>query len=165
MFLLILSAAIGFLFIIILISTLIGIPCLPTHRKQARLMIELADIHPGDKVVDLGAGHGRLLFLAAAQGAQATGYELNPFLVLYIWLKTKLKKTPGTVRIKWQSLFKAEVGDADAVFCFLFPGYMPKLDAKLFGDMKAGARIITYVFSFSGRVPIIKKEGVSLYKV
>ena len=61
----------------------LGVPFLPTHKKQALKMLELAGLKPGMKVIDLGSGAGRLLFLAASQGATAVGYELNPFLVLW----------------------------------------------------------------------------------
>ncbi len=156
---------IGVIFAIVLISTIIGIPCLPTHRKQARKMIELAEIKPGDKVIDLGAGHGRLLFLAAQKGAHAVGYELNPVLVAWIWIKSQIIKTPGMVEIKMRSLFTADVRSADTVFCFLFPGYMDKLEEKLFSQMKPGTKIVAYVFPFPNKKYTHKEEGCFVYKI
>jgi len=151
--------------VVLFVSSLIGIPCLPTHPQQARLMIELVNIKTGDKVVDLGAGHGRLLFLAAQKGAQAIGYELNPILVLWIWIKSKVARYPGKVIIRWQSLFKADVSEADTVFCFLFEGYMKRLEEKLFSQMKPGAKIIAYVFPFPNREYLSKEQGVFLYEI
>jgi|SRR3989339_1075842 len=154
----------GFIFAVVLISTLIGIPCLPTHRAQARKMIELAAIKPGDMIFDLGAGHGRLLFLAAEAGATAIGYELNPILVLYVRLRAFLYKQKN-VQIYCQSLFTADVKNADTVFCFLFPKYMAKLEEKIFSEMKPGAKIIAYVFPFPHKKHVLKTEGVFVYHV
>lgn len=50
----------------------LGVPFLPT-RPQARRMIEWAQIKPGMKVIDLGSGTGRLLFLAAESGCYHHG--------------------------------------------------------------------------------------------
>ena len=153
------------MYLVVLLSTVIGSPCLSTHQKQARLMIELAELKPGMKVVDLGSGLGRLLFLAADSGADATGYELNPVLYWFTKLRAKLKKTPGRVEARWQSLFDADVRSADVVFCFLFNGYMPKLDKKLFSEMKPGAKIIGYTFPFKNRKYFKKEQGVFVYCV
>jgi len=152
-------------FVVILISTLIGVPYLPTHRKQARLMIELADIKPGMKIVDLGSGTGRLLFLAAQKGAHAVGYEINPFLYCWTKIKIALWRKGNQVEVKFQSLYQADLKDVDVVLCFLFPSYMVKLEDKLFSELKSGAKIISYVFSIITRVPVIKKEGVVMYIV
>ncbi|MFA7653824.1 MAG: methyltransferase domain-containing protein [Candidatus Magasanikbacteria bacterium] len=152
-------------FIVILISSLIGVPYLPTHKKQARLMIELANLKPGMKVVDLGSGTGRLLFLAAQKGAQAVGYEINPLLFWWTRIKIFIFRKNREVTVKFKSLYYADLKDVDVVFCFLFPNYMIKLEDKLFSELKPGAKIISYVFSITTRVPIIKKEGISVYVV
>jgi SAM-dependent methyltransferase len=153
-----------FWFINITISSFIGIPCLPTHRAQARKMIELARIQPGQTVIDLGAGHGRLLFLAAEAGAEAIGYELNPILVLYIKIRALLSRQKK-VRVYWRSLYKADVSRADTVFCFLFESYMRQVEEKLFAEMRPGAKIIAYVFSFPNKKFVLKTEGVRVYEV
>lgn len=163
--LIILEIFLGAMTLVFVVSTFIGIPCLPTHRAQARRMIELSGIGPGDMVIDLGAGHGRLLFLAADRGARAIGYELNPFLVAYIWIKSKIIRTRGVVEIHWRSLFHADVSRADAVFCFLFERHMAALQEKLFREMKAGSRIVAYVFPFRGRAHRLKDQGIFVYDV
>ena len=126
-------------------------------------MMELAEIHPGMRVIDLGSGAGRLLFLAAEKGAVAIGYELNPFLVWWTRLVASLKK--ATVVVEQRSLYQADLHEADVVFAFLFPKPMKKLAPKLFQELKPGARIISYVFSIPGQTPIAKQEGIYVYRV
>jgi tRNA A58 N-methylase Trm61 len=154
-----------FLFLVFVISVLIGVPFLPTHRKQANTMIALAELKPGMTVVDLGSGAGRLLFAAAAVGAEAIGYELNPFLVLWTKLMIKVKGLNGQVTVKWQSLYQADLHNVDVVFAFLFPTPMQKLSPKLFSELKPGAKIISYVFAIPDKKPIITKEGILVYQV
>lgn len=163
-FLELLVVILSVVFIISVVSVVVGVPFLPTHRKQAIKMIELAGIKPGAKVVDLGSGAGRLLFLAAAKGAVATGYELNPFLVWWTRLAARLKKF-SNVSVRQQSLYTANLKDVDVVFAFLFPEPMKKLSPKLFSELKPGAKIISYTFSIPGKTPILQTEGIFVYQV
>jgi ubiquinone/menaquinone biosynthesis C-methylase UbiE len=45
------------------------------RRRSARLVAELAEVAPGDRVVDVGSGPGRFLREAAERGAEAVGVE------------------------------------------------------------------------------------------
>lgn len=154
-----------FIFIILVISVFIGVPFLPTNRRQAERMIALAALRPGMQVVDLGSGAGRLLFLAAATGARATGYELNPFLYLWTKLMIALRGAGGRVSVRLQSLYTADLSDADAVFAFLLNQPMRRLEQKLFSELKPGAKIISYVFPIPGRAPLVKEQGIYVYEV
>ena len=53
----------------------------PTEKERVKKMVEFLKIKPGQAVVDLGAGDGRLLIALAKAGAKAYGYEVDPFLV------------------------------------------------------------------------------------
>lgn len=142
----------------------LGVPFLPTHRKQARKMMELAQIKPGMKVIDLGSGAGRLLFLAAKSGAQATGYELNPFLVIWTKLLIFLKGKRGQIKVFYKSIYDADVGDADVIMMFLYPPHMKKLETKIFNEAKTEVKILSYVFQFHNYKPIANEQGIFMYK-
>lgn len=72
------------LFIVILIPTLIalfGAPWVPTPKGRIRRMLELANIQPGETVMDLGCGDGRLVHLASMEfKAKGIGLELSPII-------------------------------------------------------------------------------------
>jgi len=53
----------------------------PTSENRVKEMIRLLNISKGEKVVDLGAGDGRMVIEAANAGAEAHGYEISPALV------------------------------------------------------------------------------------
>lgn len=142
----------------------LGVPFLPTHRRQARQMIEWAQIKSGMKVIDLGSGAGRLLFLAANQGATAVGYELNPFLVIWTRLMILLRGKRGQIKVFYKSIYDADITDADIIFLFLYPPHMKKLEAKIFSETKSAVKILSYVFQFHNYVPVDNKEGIFMYK-
>lgn len=165
LFLQILLVLLGGALFTLIVSAIIGVPFLPTHRKQALAMMEIAALRPGMRIIDLGSGAGRLLFLAAEHGAEAAGYELNPVLYFWTLLVIKLKGLSGRVSVRCQSLYQADLSAADVVFAFLFPKPMEKLAPKLFTELKPGATIISYAFSIPGHTPIKKEQGIFVYKV
>lgn len=164
-FLSLLSVLLIIIFVVLLISTIIGVPCLPTRQNKAVLMMDLAGIKEGTKVVDLGSGFGRLMFLAAGRGAEVVGYELNPFLVAWSRLVAVLKNQSSKVKIIRRSLYKADLSQADVVFAYLFNGPMAKLDNKLWSELKTGAKVVSCTFPIPNRVPAVKQDGVFVYVV
>ena len=154
-----------FVLVVLIISASAGVPFLPTNYKRAKQMMDLAEIKTGSRVVDLGSGAGRLLFLAAARGATATGYELNPILCWWTQIMIFLKGYKGKVKIHCQSLYDADLSNTDVVFTFLLNGPMKKLDNKLFTELPSGAKIVSYLFSIPNRTPIKKENGIIVYQV
>ena len=156
--------ALIFLLIIFVFSPIfLGVPFLPTHKRQAIKMIELAQIKPGMKVVDLGSGAGRLLFLAARAGAQATGYELNPFLVLWTKLVIFFTGKQDKVKVYYKSIYDADIKDMDVVMMFLYPPHMKKMAEKLH-ETKPGTIILSYAFALPEWQLIKKEQGIYVYK-
>src|SRR5690606_23908172 len=56
-------------------------PFVPTVEEDVELMLEVGDVGPGDYVIDLGSGDGRIVIEAAKRGARGHGVELEPELV------------------------------------------------------------------------------------
>ncbi|MFA6547497.1 MAG: class I SAM-dependent methyltransferase [Candidatus Magasanikbacteria bacterium] len=153
-----------FLLVVMVFSPLfLGVPFLPTHKKQAIKMIELAQIKTGTKVVDLGSGAGRLLFLAAKSGAQATGYELNPFLVLWTRMIILLTGQRDQIKVFYKSIYDADIKDVDVILMFLFPPHMKKMIEKL-KEAKPGTIILSYAFALPEWQLIKKEQGIYVYK-
>lgn len=70
---------------------------MPTRRKDALAALRLMNLPKGATVVDMGAGDGVVLVVAAEQGYRTVGIELNPLLVLIARLRTR--KFGGRVRV------------------------------------------------------------------
>ena len=161
-----LLAAIGLGIMLVMVwSVLVGVPLVPTHMPQAKRMMELGGVAPGKTIIDLGSGAGRLIFLAAELGATAIGYELNPFLYFWTLYIIWRRGLHGKVSMRFRSLYKADVSQADVVFAFLFPKPMKMLEPKLLGEMHPGAKIVSYGFSMPGVVPAVKEQGIYVYDV
>lgn len=161
----IIAIALGIYAILMVLSILIGVPYIPVKKSEAKKMIELAQIKPGMKVVDLGSGAGRLLFLAANQGALATGYELNPLLTIWTRILILLKGLKGKIEVRRQSIYHADLQDVDIVLAFLMPKPMKKLANKLFSELKPGAKIVSYAFSVPDKEPILKQGKILIYQL
>src|SRR5688572_23097228 len=108
---------------------LVGPPYLPTLRKQLNSALDLLDLQPGQTLLELGSGDGRVLRAAAKRGLRVVGVELNPVLVLVSYLITW--KYRGRVRIVWASYWGPKWPEADAIFTFMLPKYMGKLDERI----------------------------------
>jgi SAM-dependent methyltransferase len=65
-----------------------GAPYLPTLKKQTAEALDLLDLKPGQTLLELGCGDGRVVKAAAQRGLKVTGYELNPILVIIAKLNT-----------------------------------------------------------------------------
>ena len=55
----------------------------PTSPALVEKMLDLAKVTPGDLVMDLGSGDGRMVIAAARRGARAIGVEYNPEMVIH----------------------------------------------------------------------------------
>src|SRR6476469_1790546 len=53
----------------------------PTTDTLVDAMLDLAQLKPGDYLIDLGSGDGRTVIAAVRRGATALGIEYNPDLV------------------------------------------------------------------------------------
>lgn len=138
-----------FLFIFFLcLAFFTGAPFVMIKKRHAERMIELAKIKKGEKVYDLGSGDGRLVILAAKKGAQAIGFEINPFLVLISWVRIFLSGVRKNAQVKWRNFWWQDVSDADVVLLYLITQHMERMEEKLKKELKPKARVISYIFRF-----------------
>jgi hypothetical protein len=124
---------------------------------------ELLDLKPGQTMLDLGSGDGRVLIAAAKRGIYAVGIELSIILFLMSWLRTRPYRSQ--VRVVWGNYFTASWPPADAIFTFMIPRQMPKLDAKIEAWRgKKPVRLASFAFAIPGKEYVAKKSGVFLYQ-
>jgi len=132
-------------------------PFVPSSKEASRAMIRMAQIQKGKNVYDLGSGDGRLLFLAAEKGAHTVGYELNFILILVTLVKKFFSPYKQRIDIRWQSLWKADIRDADIVFVYLLPMSLDKLQKKLTTECRPGTVIVSNSFIFKNW-PIVRQD-------
>jgi hypothetical protein len=140
---------------------LFGAPYLPTLSPQIKIALELADLKPGNTLLELGCGDGKVLIAAARQGLVAVGYELNPILVIIAWLRTR--RYHRQVRVIWGDFWQHSWPEADAIFVFLLTKYMGKLDSKITRYNYKPIKLVSFAFRIKGKTPVVEKQGVLLY--
>lgn len=139
-----------------------GAPYVPTLKPQVMTALDLLNLKTDQTLLELGCGDGKILMAAAQSGLQVVGYELNPFLALLCWLRTRRFK--GRVRVVWGNFWRADLPPADGVFTFLHPRFMVKLDAKLEQQTHRPIRLASFAFAIPGRTPLKTVKGVFLYE-
>lgn len=141
---------------------LVGAPYLPTLTPQVRAALKLAGLKPGQTLLELGCGDGKVLIAAAKQGYHVVGYELNPLLAAVAWLRTRRYRKLVTVR--WANMWTAQWPPTDAIFTFLLPKYMDKLDKKITEQKYKDVKLVSFAFKIPDRQPDGELDGVFLYK-
>lgn len=162
-----LVAAAGVFLLFVIYATVIGhfkgAPFVKSKKGNIDMMLELAEIKAGEKVIDLGSGDGALCIKAAQLGATAIGVEINPFLVLVSRWKAKRAGVADKVRIIKEDFRNYSLRDIDAVFLYLWPETLELLKEKFAKELKPGSRIISNSFPIKGWTPVIEKDHIYLY--
>jgi SAM-dependent methyltransferase len=136
----------------------VGAPYLPTLKSQVGIALDLADLRPGQTLLELGCGDGKVLIAAAERGWRAVGIEINPFLALIAWARTR--RYGHLVQVRLGSFWRAKWPKSDAVFVFLVPHFMQQLDKKMH---QYGGRLVSIAFVIPGKTPAKTKNSVYLY--
>jgi len=139
-----------------------GAPYLPTLSTRVSDAIELLDLKPGQTMLELGCGDGRLLRAAAKQGIKSIGYELNPVLVIYAKLASfKYRKL---VSVRWANYWVTDWPKADGMYVFLLNPYMSKLHKKVVQYSKGRSfRLVSFAFKITEMQVAKEKDSMFLY--
>ncbi len=156
------------LFIVIVIGlfgfvVLFGAPYLPTLSKQKKTALDLLNLKPGQTLIELGSGDGRMLSYAAQKGIKCIGYELNPILVLYSWVATY--KYRHLITIKFANFWRVKLPECEGIYVFLLDRYMLKLYTKITQEITSSVKVVSFAFMFPNIRPITEKNGMYLYKI
>jgi hypothetical protein len=120
-------------------------PYVPTPQVVVNRMLELAQIKPGDTVIDLGSGDGRIMITAAQKyGARGFGVELNPRLVQSSNEEAQRAGVADRVKFLQQDLFKTDFREADVLTLYLLPDVNMVLRPKILAELKAGTRVVSH---------------------
>jgi SAM-dependent methyltransferase len=164
---LIFNALFAILMFYLVIAFVTGAPYVPSTPRVSKRMIDLAHIKKGERVYDLGSGDGRLLFLSAQLGANAYGIEINPYLVLFTWIKALGSPLRSRIHVSCKSFWSADITQAQVVFVYLLPWRMEKLERYLLASLKPGTRVVSNSFVFP-HLPLVdkdEKEHIYVFKM
>ena len=145
-------------------SFLFGAGYQPTPRRVVDMMLRLAEVGPRDRLYDLGAGTGGIVFRAAnVYRAQVVGVEIDPFRVLILRLRRALGSDQARIAIHWGNLYDLPFSEATVVAVFLWPGAMARLKPILEQQLPSGARVVSHYHEVPGWTAEIYDPETKVY--
>lgn len=143
------------------VAVFVGAPYVPILRRDYGPLLDLADLKPGQTLVDLGSGDGRLLREVAKRGVRAVGYEINP--VLYVISRVVCWRYRKLVTIRLRDYWHVTLPPADIIYVFLLASYMSQLDRKLTAELTRPTLVVSFVFQIPGRSVIRASNNTFVY--
>jgi hypothetical protein len=129
-------------------------PFITTPHEVVEHMLRLAGTGPGDLVIDLGSGDGRIPIAAAQKfGARGLGIELDGALVSKSWSAAKAAGVQDRVQFVQGDVLVADISRATVVTVYLLPGLMGKLQSRFIAELRPGTRIVSHEFTMAGWLP------------
>ncbi|MGZ9226860.1 MAG: hypothetical protein ACXW4M_15020, partial [Anaerolineales bacterium] len=133
----------------ILIPALYGLPPVPTKPERIQKALKLAKLRANERLYDLGAGDGRVLFIAARDfGAKAIGVEIGPIQCALIWLRATANGSGNQIGVRWDNYYKADLHDADVLFIYATSTEVARLASHLERQLKSGSRVVSVSADF-----------------
>ena len=134
-------------------------------------MLDMANIKPGETLIDLGCGDGRILIAAVERyKAKAIGVEISPQLVAQATTRIKREGLTEQARVVQGDLLEADLTGADIVTIYLESSLNRQLRPRLEKFLKPGARVVSHDYAIPGWKPtkVDKSDGrhlVYLYEM
>lgn len=118
----------------------------PTPYSLIEAMLDKAQVGPGDFLVDLGSGDGRIVIEAARRGARAVGIEYNPDMVRLSSERAKEEGLADRAVFLNMDLFEYDFSGATVVSMYLLSELNLKLRPRIL-EMKPGTRVVSNTFN------------------
>ncbi|HXJ53061.1 MAG TPA: methyltransferase domain-containing protein [Burkholderiales bacterium] len=119
------------------------VPYVQTPMVIVERMLRMAEVKPGDRVIDLGSGDGRIVIEAAKRGASGLGVDLDPSLVKLATENAARAGVADKAQFRVMDLFDADLSGATVVAFYLLPEFNEKLLPRLL-KLKPGTRIVSH---------------------
>jgi hypothetical protein len=129
-------------------------PYVPSPQSVVSDMLRYADVGPGDFLVDLGSGDGRIVLTAAKVfGARGFGVEIKDELVKRANEAAKLEGLAERVEFIKADLFKTDISQATVITMYLLPDTVNLLKEKFLAELRPGTRIVSHDYPLTGWIP------------
>jgi SAM-dependent methyltransferase len=124
----------------------------PTPTALVQMMLDLAELTPGDFLMDLGSGDGRIVIAAAERGVRAMGIEYNPDLVAHSKRAAEKAGVSEKANFVNADIFTTDLSDATVITMFLLPDINRKLRPKILA-LRPGTRVVSHNFDLEDWEP------------
>jgi len=125
----------------------------PTPEFLVERMLQMAQVGPGDLVVDLGSGDGRTVIAAAKKfQASSMGVEFNPDMVALSRRNAAKEGALDRAKFIEGDIFAVDFTKATVVTVYLLPDLNMRLRPQIL-DMKPGTRLVSHQFTMGDWQP------------
>jgi SAM-dependent methyltransferase len=132
----------------------LDVPYVTTRPETIALMLEMAEVGPGDFVIDLGTGDGRILIAAARdRGARGLGVDIDPVMIRRAQANARRAAVADRVVFQVADLFETPLGEADVVTMYLLPQVNLRLRPRLLAELRPGARVVSHAWDMGDWKP------------
>jgi len=107
-------------------------------------IMQLAQPKPGERMVDLGSGDGRIVIEAAKRGASGLGVDIDPKLVARAQENARAAGVEKLARFEVKDLFETDLRGVDIVTMYLLPEVNLQLMPRFIEQLKPGTRIVSH---------------------
>lgn len=129
------------------------VPFITTPDRVTLAMLELARVGPGDHLIDLGSGDGRIVITAALRhGASGLGVDIVPDLVRRSRESAERAGVAARARFEVQDLFETELQPATVITLYLLPEFNLRLRPRLLA-LRPGTRIVSHDWDMGDWAP------------
>jgi len=118
----------------------------PTPDFVVERMLDMADVGPGDYVIDPGCGDGRIVIAAAKRGAFGHGVDLDPKRIEEARENAEKEGVADKVVFKVENIFVTDLSRANVIAMYLFPDINIKLRPAFLDKLEPGSRIVSHDF-------------------
>lgn len=116
-------------------------------------MLNMANAGPGDYVIDLGSGDGRIVIEAAKRGAVGHGVELDSALVDLSYTLARENQVENRVSFIREDIFETDFSMASVITIYMSQRVNERLRPQFFEVLKPGTRIISHIFNMGDWEP------------
>lgn len=156
--------AVYFMFFYIIPTLLGGAFFAKSKQEIIDKMVLFSNVKPSEKAVDLGSGDGRLLIALAKRGAEAHGYEINPFLVRLSRKNIKKEGLADRAFVHFKNFWSIDFSQFNVVTVYGISFIMKNLELKLKKELKPGSRVVSNHFVFPDWQYKRSENNVYLYE-
>ena len=122
-------------------------PYVTTDYAVVDAMLAMAEVRPGDQVIDLGSGDGRILIAAArSHGARGLGVEIDPVRIREATANAQAARVADRVQFRRQDLFRTPLNEADVVTLYLTAEVNRRLRPRILEQMRPGTRVVSHQY-------------------
>lgn len=131
----------------------LDVPFVPTPQPVVDQMLEVAQVEPGDYVIDLGSGDGRIVITAAKRGAMGHGVDIDPQRIREARENARLEEVDDRVMFLQKDLFETDISQASVITMYLLTSVNRKLRPRLFDMLRPGTRVVSHSFDMGDWEP------------